>query len=88
MVRHQQKISTCLAKTLQSHADAELINLLELGITESVANTAWQPDMDHISDQWKAGIEKQNKIGWHQLLFRRMSKTMEGTERPDQQTGQ
>jgi hypothetical protein len=42
------------------------MSLLDLGFTESAVNPSWKPDIDNISEQWKAGIRKQNRIGWNQ----------------------
>jgi hypothetical protein len=72
----QYKLQKHLMQQHQENGDSEIINIIEIGLSESAGNPNWEPDRTSISPRWRRGIEEQCKIGWNQLYYGRIAKEM------------
>jgi hypothetical protein len=70
------KIQQHILEQLQDNGDSEIINIVDIGLTESLSTYDWKPEMSHINSAWREGIEEQNKIGWRQIYHRRIAKKL------------
>jgi ribonuclease HI len=76
MTTVQSKIQQHLLGQLQEYGDSEIINILDIGLTESLANNDWEPDTRNISRKWREGVLAQNKIGWNQIYNGRFATSL------------
>jgi hypothetical protein len=74
----QYKIQQHLLNQLQDKGDSEIINIISIGLAESISNPEWQPDANYISTHWVTGVRDQNRIGWRQIYYGRIAKTLIG----------
>jgi hypothetical protein len=74
----QYKIQQHLLNQLQDNGDSEMINIISIGFAESISNPKWQPDSNYISPHWAEGVRDQNRIGWRQIYYGRIAKTLIG----------
>jgi hypothetical protein len=73
----QTAVSIHLLASTQDHGHSEFNNIIDIGLTESTARgPSWIPDMKHISMELKASIAEQNRIGWQQVFYGRISKKL------------
>jgi hypothetical protein len=72
MIDVQEKIPGHIQKMLHDHGNSEMLNLLEIGLSESLTQT-WTAETSHVSTVWKQSIIDQNSIGWRQLYNGRIS---------------
>jgi hypothetical protein len=72
MIDIQEKIPIYIQKMLHDHGNSEMLNLLEIGLSESLTQT-WTAKTSHVSTVWQQSIQDQNSIGWRQLYNGRIS---------------
>jgi hypothetical protein len=76
MVSSQTKVQQHLLRQLSDFGCSEIINILDIGLTESLRNNEWEPDTNNISENWRDGIYAQNKIGWRQIYHGRIAQPL------------
>jgi hypothetical protein len=76
MTTLQSRIQQHLLGQLQEHGNSEIINILDISLTESLGNNKWEPDIRHISRNWREGAIAQNKIGWRQIYHGRIATSL------------
>jgi hypothetical protein len=69
----QEAIQIHILSTTQDHGHSELNNIMDLGMAESIDRPSWTPYMENISKELKDAIMEQNKIGWQQVYYGRLS---------------
>jgi hypothetical protein len=72
----QYKLQKHILQQHQENGDSEIINIIEIGLSESAGNSDWEPNRTSISPRWRRGVEAQCQIGWNQLYFGRVAKEM------------
>jgi hypothetical protein len=72
----QARIQQHLLGQLHENGNSEIINLIDIGLAESLITTEWKPDMAYVTKPWREGIEDQNKIGWRQIYYGRIAKKL------------
>jgi hypothetical protein len=68
----QDTIPMHIQKMLHDHGNSEVLNILEIGLSESITHQ-WTASPSRVSTKWKQGIKDQNAIGWRQLYNGRIS---------------
>jgi hypothetical protein len=76
MTKIQTAVSTHLLASTQDHGHSELNNIIDIGLTESTVRPSWTPDMKYISMDLNKSIAEQNRIGWQQVYYGRISKKL------------
>jgi hypothetical protein len=76
MTTLQSRIQQHLLGQLQEHGNSEIINILDISLTESLGNNEWEPDVRHISRNWREGAIAQNKIGWRQIYHGKIATSL------------
>jgi hypothetical protein len=76
MKQSQAKIQKHLLGQLQNNSNSEIINILDIGLTVSLFVETWKPDMAHVTELWREGLEAQNQIGWRQIYHGRIAKKL------------
>jgi hypothetical protein len=69
-------METYFIKQYQDHGNSELLNILQLALTESTHNSNWTPSLAATSAEWRSAIEEQSSIGWIHLYMGRISQQL------------
>jgi hypothetical protein len=69
MSKLEDGVTSWLLMSLHDHSNSELINIMEMALTECPANQDWQPSIENVSREWRPGVQEQTAIGWLQIII-------------------